>query len=93
MVTEMTVMRENDKKIQRCDDQTNKNGPLLRSFFFLKKGMALSHLPNDANNNARPSMEKKRKSSFWPIGGCGYPAIPASGNIGRSDESFSVPFP
>ena len=45
MVTEMMVMRNNDKKIQRCDDQTNKNGPLLRSFFFLKKGMALSHLP------------------------------------------------
>ena len=35
MVTEMTVMRENDKKIQRCDDQTHKKGPLLRSF--LKK--------------------------------------------------------
>ena len=58
-----------------------------------EKRMALSHLPIMMQITMQDHHGKKRKSSFWPIGGCGYPAIPASGNIGRSDESFSIPFP
>ena len=91
MVTEMMMMRKSYKKYKDVMIKQIRMDLCCEVFFKERNGFIPS--ANDANNNARPSMEKKRKSSFWPIGGCGYPAIPASGNIGRSDESFSIPFP